>query len=847
MTIFIIFLTHCAKKARRTLEMPHVVLTDDERKKIKEVKEKVEKVTSTIQSFLLNFGWLTGATPVEGNNDAEISENMNIDDLLVSFFEIAYSRTSPMKTEDMLLNLENETTYKAEVLKMGEERHVYNCAAIAKSMGDHLSKLSTEEGGTGTVRKKFIQYTEDIIRVFSLCDNLIKGPEEGQQEDEKEKEKEKKEEKRIKEINKGITKKMLTIRDSKIADAKVRKIILNILNGEQSVVVDYEEDQLSEYFLNIDESLQQINNAYLRHFMKSTMTHLYEFRKLLDERNSIHSVMKHFLHVAEKIRESCYENVTALQRLHPFKDVHVGVLGQEQKARSLEFKSICLIFSMTKVFYTAEVEVKKLIADCEKTRKGARLRKENIRKAAVAASKYEKTMKTGTISEKALAFRDPDNYPGDDDPKISVAFSPDRLRQLLRGRFVIPLFGLKEGLIMPSWKMDLIRDIEISCMGGDGGKCLTFVFKASQIFCREDDVHCHANRLQENHAVTLFRELLGVVDGVKGFPESRFIIISGLTNDTGIDWSQGKMMNESGGDSANPAQLEEEKAQEAEISNMADVLTAICGCTSEDDDRIKASDKERNTNNGAHLVDEPVQATCTRRSSIFFDMEKRQHHYTQELFRKHMMDQMIAESDEEVQISAKQVKDRKQALAWFQTASLDHSSISETMETITCINILLQTGCGIHTIYFIGHYAGTCLIQKYIEGFYYGLYHNVEKMTMKKLSWATPDDLLDVVKFHCNAISDQGEPHQQQRCSVNIRSEAVTTRILEQRPGDTLEGICEDVGIIVPPQRIIPKYDKNSQAYKAWKNQLRPVETSVPGDARRDVVSGRRAEPWYHS
>ena len=427
---------------------------------------------------------------------------------------------------------------------------------------------------------------------------------------------------------------------------------------------------------------------------------------------------------------------------------------------------------------------------------------------------------------------------------------------------------------MPPWKEDLVKDIEESCVAGSGGHCLTFVFKASQIFCEADDKGCHENRLLDNHAVSLFRHLVvgnnsqnddGKEGGGKAaFPDARFVIISGLTNGPGIDWSQMENADKEGDDpkcggavadlyraagQETPPEVKTEhqaycQAREKDIDRMADVLMAICGC-------VDTGARDGEARDGAYVVSEAKQNDCFNRSSIFFDMAQRQQHLTTSLFRKHMMQQMLGKAGgrgdgkllDEYQRTA-----RREALALYQTSNLDVAPIQETLETLTCINILLQTGCGIHTVYFLGHYDGTLLIQKYIEGFYYGLYQNAEKMTLKKLSWATNDDLMDMVRYLSNSLAGCGEEAHQKvlddyNKKANKLNDAIVNNVVEKKP---MEELYEENDLLPPASsKPVPRHRGDKEGDKAarlqaWKNQIPTVETAIKVDKekRPDVCSG---------
>ena len=489
-----------------------------------------------------------------------------------------------------------------------------------------------------------------------------------------------------------------------------------------------------------------------------------------------------------------------------------------------------------------------------------RVRKIEMRKAAKLAGEFERTMATGTFEERMEALTDPTMGEAESDGKISVAFTPERLKLLLQGRFVIPLFGLRDGLLMPSWKEDLVNDIKESCMGYNNGACLTFVMKASQIFCKPDDQGCYNDRMLDNHAVSLFRHLLV---GPKGdgenaaFPDAKFVIISGLTHNAGIDWSQAN--EEENPECIQPRDKDAEvtglkdeicRSREADIDVMADCLMAICGCTS--DDVKNLTDLHPTAKHfGAQTVSIEKQKNCFNRSSIFFDMAQRQQHLTTSLFRRHMMQQMLGGRHlKPPKPETDQAEARRQALALYQTSNLDAAPIQETMETLTCINILLQTGCNIHTVYFLGHYDGTLLIQKYIEGFYYGLYRNVEKMTMKKLSWATNDDLMDMCRYLSNSFAGCSEEEQQKaRDEYNKRAHELNSAIagnIDKKK--TMESIYDE-GNFIPPASSKPARRRHGEgkeegksALEAWKNQLPTVETAIKGsydpEKPPDVCSG---------
>jgi hypothetical protein len=226
---------------------------------------------------------------------------------------------------------------------------------------------------------------------------------------------------------------------------------------------------------------------------------------------------------------------------------------------------------------------------------------------------------------------------------------------------------------------------------------------------------------------------------------------------------------------------------------MVDSLAAICSCPG---------------------GGEEAYEKCAKKSSIFFDMAKRQQHFTTELLRKDMLNEMKKSNSsvgdatsslayEYDEAAEKKIGAQKDAINLLLLAGiLDKTPIQETIETITCINVLLQTKCHIHTVYFLGHYDGTLLIQKYIEGFYYDRYEQARAMGIKKLTWYSDDELDDTVKFHQNSMTFKDN------CSgksfaVDKKNE-ITTR-LQKNKDKPLSDIYEETGLLAPLQKPKPK------------------------------------------
>ena len=164
------------------------------------------------------------------------------------------------------------------------------------------------------------------------------------------------------------------------------------------------------------------------------------------------------------------------------------------------------------------------------------------------------------------------------------------------------------------WEEQLVCDIKENVLGFKNNcpfppcydKCLMFVFKASQIFC--EDEGCRAHRTLDNHAVQVFRRLLIGYKKEDGkwkaaeFENAQFLIIGGLVTHSNIDWEDADSTDE------DEAARRRRLLRTHEIDNMADVISALCGCGEGNSIVTGGGDNFTRQNN------------CFGRSALYFDM-----------------------------------------------------------------------------------------------------------------------------------------------------------------------------------------------------------------------------------